>query len=243
MKLRKLILAAILSAMSIVLNEFVSIRIPPSNTIFTISLGVIPIFFIAYYCGFIYSTISAVIIDVLGWLLGGTSSPFNIGFTLNALLSGLILGLVLHFKNQLSTKKGRIIILVIESLLTIITIPVFIYFFNKFGLESKYDLNNFALIISSLGIAFNLMFIMYSLVLPKNEDVNAVNLGFQIYQIVVSLLLTPLWVHILYGTNYISLWSMRLISVPFLTIVYSMIVLLILKSLTKIYKAGHYDEK
>ena len=243
MKLRKLVLSAILSAMAIVLNEFVSIRIPPSNTLFTFSLGIIPIFFIAYYCGVVYSTISAVIIDILGWVIGGTANPFNIGFTLNALLSGLIIGLALLFKKQLSSKLGKILIAVIESLVTVITIPLFIYFFNKFGLAAKYNLSYASLIISTLAIAFNLLFVIYSIVLPDNEDNNAVNIGFQVYQITVSLFLTPLWVHSLYGTNYISLWSMRLISVPVLTFTYSLIVLLILRSLTKIYKAGHFNEK
>ena len=88
MKLRKLILTSILSALAIVLYEFLDIKIPPTSTVLTISLGIIPIYFIAYYCGPFYSTIAAVIVDLLGFFLFGSSSnPFMIGFTINALLS------------------------------------------------------------------------------------------------------------------------------------------------------------
>ena len=243
MKLKKLVLTAILSSMSIVLNEFVSVRIPPSNTIFTLSLGIIPILFIAYYAGILYSTVAAVIIDVLGWLIGGTSSPFNLGFTFNAFLSGLILGLTIMFKDKLKGKPGRILIIITELIYTLVTIPIFLIFFNKFGLSARYNFNNASIIIVSIAAIANILLVFYSLVMDKNDESNAVTLGFQIYQIIVSLLLTPLWVHILYGSNYIALWAMRLISVPILTIVYALISELILKTLTKIYKAGHFNEK
>ena len=64
MKVKKLVLTAVMTALSVVLNELLVISIPPTaSPLMRLSLGVIPIFVIAYYCGIFYAIVAGTLTD------------------------------------------------------------------------------------------------------------------------------------------------------------------------------------
>lgn len=237
MKLRKLILTSILSALAIVLYEFLDIKIPPTSTVLTISLGIIPIYFIAYYCGPFYSTIAAVIVDLLGFFLFGSSSnPFMIGFTINALLSGLIFGVFLKYKNVFGGKLGKMLIVIFELLVSFIAIPIFIFHMYTNGVPEKYSLESVIYIVSIASIILNASIILYALFVKNDEDSTLIILSYVVYQIICSLILTPLWIYTYYKVDYMVQWITRLVSVPILTLIYAIFTRVILIPLKSRYK-------
>jgi ECF transporter S component (folate family) len=92
-EVKKLVLAGLLLAAIIVLVRFVSIQTP----ILRISLGFIPFILAGWLLGPVWGAVIGVASDLLGMLLFPTSGFFP-GFTLNALLEGLIYGLFLYGK-------------------------------------------------------------------------------------------------------------------------------------------------
>ncbi len=226
-EVKKLVLSAVMVALAFVLYEFVSISIPPTTTPFiSLSLGIIPIIIIAKYAGVIYSTVSATLVDILGYLLVGASKgyAFHPGYTLNAFISGLVFGLVFYFSDKLNSKLGKTLIIIIESLVTVVTIPIYLYFFNYYNLEAGYSFEYVSYIVSILALVMNILYVLYSIILSNKDSQNALNLGIIVYQIVVSLLLTPLWVsEQVQSKVYIYFWTTRLITVPLTGIIYSII--------------------
>lgn len=246
MKVKKIVLTAVLTALSIVLNELLVISIPPTSTpIIQFSLGIIPLLFIAYYCGIFYAASSAVIADILGFFLF-SKYIFNPGFTLNALLAGLILGFLMFKRNSLNSKKGTIIVLVIAALLSLISVSIFLIYFifgssflgDSFTVSGNTFTLSLGLIItvSALNILITVGLILYTVLSAKEKDSNAIVLSFVIYIYIVALVLTPLWVTSYSSIPYFVFWIIRLVIVPFEALVYSIITKLILYPLRKVYK-------
>jgi ECF transporter S component (folate family) len=90
-KAKQLVLAGLLLAAIIVLVRFVSIQTP----ILRISFGFIPFVLAGWLLGPVWGAVIGVASDLLGMLLFPTAGFFP-GFTLNALLEGLVYGLFLY---------------------------------------------------------------------------------------------------------------------------------------------------
>jgi ECF transporter S component (folate family) len=90
LKVKQLVLAGLLLAAIIVLVRFLSIQTP----FVRISLGFIPFALAGWLLGPVWAAVIGVASDLLGMLLFPTSSFFP-GFTLSALLEGLVYGLFL----------------------------------------------------------------------------------------------------------------------------------------------------
>jgi ECF transporter S component (folate family) len=88
---KKIANIALLIAMEIVLTRFVSIQTP----ILRISLGFIPVAVTGMAYGPFYAGIGAAIGDLIGVALF-PAGPFFPGFTLTALLTGVVYGLLLY---------------------------------------------------------------------------------------------------------------------------------------------------
>ena len=101
---KMLVTASILIALNIVLSRFLSINAWNLKIGFTF----VSIFIAGYFYGPVFSTVVAVVADVLGALLF-PSGPFFPGFTVTALLTGLLFGVMLHKKQT----KARIIMTVL----------------------------------------------------------------------------------------------------------------------------------
>lgn len=112
-KNKKIILAALLLALLIILSRFLSIKTP----IVTISFSFVPIMLCAIWLGPKWT----VLISVLGDLIGATLFPFGsffIGYTITAAVSAFIYGWLLYKKEEDTyTEKQFIFRVILASVL------------------------------------------------------------------------------------------------------------------------------
>ena len=128
---KKLITAAVLLALVIIMTRFLSIQTP----FLRIGFGFIPIILSAILLGPAWSTIIAGIADLIGVFLF-PSGAFFIGFTLSAFLTGLIYGLFLYKKDGIFETKALLIHLILSSLIVLILIGGLL---NSYWLSLMYD--------------------------------------------------------------------------------------------------------
>lgn len=107
-KPRTLVLGAMLIALNIVLTRFLAIQ----TQFLRISFGFLPIAIFAMLAGPLPGAIAAAIADIIGALLF-PSGPFYPGFTLSAILYGLIYGIA-FYKKELSLKRIIITVLIVS---------------------------------------------------------------------------------------------------------------------------------
>lgn len=114
-KLKKVILAALLLATTVVLSRFLSIKTP----IIVISFSYLPIMLSAILLGPFYSTLIAALSDLIGALLFPFGAYF-FGYTLSSAFTGLIYGLLLYKGKKEFSNKNFIIRLIVSTLLVIV---------------------------------------------------------------------------------------------------------------------------
>lgn len=121
-KTKKLILSAILLALLVVLNRFISIKTP----LLVISFSFIPVMISAILLGPKYTAMIAGLGDLIGAILF-PFGPYFPGFTVSAAIAGLIYGIFLYKKpgSEVSNKKFMIK-LVISNLLVLGLIEIFL---------------------------------------------------------------------------------------------------------------------
>ncbi len=115
---KKIILAAILLAMLIILSRFLSIKTP----ILKISFAFIPTLLCAIWLGPKWS----VLLNVLGDIIGATlfpTGPYFVGYTISTALAGLIYGLLLY-KKEADTYTDKQFILRVILAVCIVAILV-----------------------------------------------------------------------------------------------------------------------
>lgn len=113
---KKMILAAVLLALLIVLSRFLSVKTP----IMKISFGFVPVMLCATWLGWRWSLLINVLGDVIGALLF-PSGPFFIGYTISAAVAGLIYGICLYnAKGWESSGKYAVRVLLAVALVTVI---------------------------------------------------------------------------------------------------------------------------
>lgn len=120
-KIKKNILAAMLLAMLIILNRFVSIK----TEVLVISFTFLPMMLSAIWLGPKYSTIIALLGDFIGAILF-PFGPYFPGFTISSALSGLIYGLFLYNKGNEMSNKKLLISLIISSVIQLILVNIFV---------------------------------------------------------------------------------------------------------------------
>ena len=101
--LRNIIFAGLLVAIGIVLTSVLSISYPPNSTIIRFGIGYLPLIIISIVLGPKMGLYSALINDVVGylvyfWIHGYTSGPFYLGFTINSILYGVLPGIIYSLK-------------------------------------------------------------------------------------------------------------------------------------------------
>ena len=130
-KTKKLILSAMLLALTIVLSRFLSIN----TELLAIGFSFVPMMLTAIWLGPKYSTIVCGLADLIGALLFPFGT-FFIGFTISAMLKGLIYGVILYKKNKEFTDKELLIRLIISSLIVIVFVNILL---NAVWLNIMYD--------------------------------------------------------------------------------------------------------
>lgn len=111
--LKKVIIAALMLAATIVLSRFLSVKTP----IIVISFSYIPIMLCAILLGPWWTMLVAGLADLIGALLFPFGAYF-VGYTISATLSGFIYGIFLRYKKDMSYKKF-LLMLSISTLLVI----------------------------------------------------------------------------------------------------------------------------
>ncbi|MDR1909005.1 MAG: folate family ECF transporter S component [Spirochaetaceae bacterium] len=115
-KVKKLVLASLLLAMLIVVERLISIQTP----ILRVSFAYVPIMLSGMLLGPAWSTLVAVLGDLLGMLLF-PKAAFFIGYTLSAALTGLVYGLFLY---NAGTRKQFLLRLIISNLAVLVFISL-----------------------------------------------------------------------------------------------------------------------
>lgn len=121
-KTKKMILAALLLALDIVLSRFLGVRVV--NIAF--SFGFVPLILSAIWLGPKYSILVGGLTDLIGALLFPAGTYF-VGYTISALIDGAIYGFFLYKKpGQEWSKKEFIIRLVISTLIVSVACNLFL---------------------------------------------------------------------------------------------------------------------
>ncbi len=118
-KTKKIILSALLLAMTIVLARFLSIN----TQLLVIGFSFVPMALSAIWLGPKYSAIICGLADLIGALLFPFGTYF-VGFTISAICKGLIYGLVLYKRGEELTGKELIIRLIIACVLVILFVNI-----------------------------------------------------------------------------------------------------------------------
>lgn len=118
LKTKKIVLSALLLALTIVLSRFLSIN----TTLLVIGFSFVPVALAGFLLGPKYTAIISGLADLIGALLFPFGTYF-VGFTISAICKGLIYGFVLH-KNKRMGNKELIIRLIVASFSTILIVDV-----------------------------------------------------------------------------------------------------------------------
>lgn len=117
MKIKKIIISALLLSAAIVINRFLSIN----TSILSIGFTFVPLMLAGVILGWKYSLVIATLADLIGALLFPFGA-FFIGYTISALLTGLVYGLLLYRKDVFKVDKKFLIRLIIAILIVCIFI-------------------------------------------------------------------------------------------------------------------------
>ena len=210
---RKIALAAMMASIAVVLTRFVSIIIPlggyPS---LSIDLGSVPIMLAGIILGPLYGGIVGLVSDLTGFIINNRGGAFHFGFTLNAILTGVIPGALFNFlknKNIKSTIYALILIMLGLSLW------YFLAFRNSDPLIAK-----IAATIMVGAISLGLLVLIRRIKNPLLANVVFITL---IVELFVYVALTPIWIYQLYALPiFISIISRvfrALILVPIKTLI------------------------
>lgn len=120
-KIKKIVLAAMLLALSIILNRFISIK----TEVLVISFTFVSTMMSGIWLGPKYSTIIALLADLMGALLF-PFGPYFPGFTVSSAISGFIYGIFLYNKGNEMSNKKLLIMLAISSVLQLVLVNIFI---------------------------------------------------------------------------------------------------------------------
>lgn len=143
-KMKKLILSALLLTLSIVLSRFLSIKTP----LLAISFNFVPIMLAGIWLGPKYTMIISGLSDLIGAILF-PFGEFFIGFTVSAVLMGMIYGVVLYKRNgEEISNKSFILRLIISSVAVSVIVNLLL---NTLWLMIMYD-KAFFVIVGSRAI-------------------------------------------------------------------------------------------
>ena len=141
-KIKKIIMSGMLLALLIILSRFASIK----TQFLVISFSFIPIIMSALWLGPKYSTLIAMLGDLIGALLFPFGTYF-IGYTLSQALIGLIYGIFLYKKGTELSTKQLVIRLIISSLIVLGLINIFL---TSFWLHIQYGKAYLAIVLGRI---------------------------------------------------------------------------------------------
>lgn len=208
-----IVFTGLMVALGIVLSQIVSIALPnASSPIIKFGIGYLPIIIISVLYGPVYGILAAISQDLIGFFIIGAANGqiFHLGFTLNALLYGLIPGL--FFRRHEPSKNKRFQYLNF-GLIALFILLITLYLFNpdlvissSLDTIEKYILMSVSLFAALILIVFNLWVVKI-----KKTDFSPFKILFIILLLymIVSLVLTPIWLYML--INHMSFFEINLV--------------------------------
>ncbi|MDD2434564.1 MAG: folate family ECF transporter S component [Bacilli bacterium] len=220
-------ISAFLSALSVVLTRFCSILVPVGGVpSLSLELGGVPIVMGGIILGPIWGGIIGFVADVVGFLINPRGGAYFFGFTLNSILTGVIPGLIfILFKKQIIkdnwfpklTYISLAFITIASALITLLVLNSETY-------------NNIIATIIVIGV--NIVIFIVLLVLWKKQKERGVLyqqilISVAAVELLVYVLLSPLWLAMLYGLPYALSMATRVfrmaISIPVKTLIISVL--------------------
>jgi len=245
-QVQKMVFTGLMVAIGILLNQFIVITLPtPSDPIIKFGVGYLPIMLVSILFGPVYGLMAGISQDLLGFFLigSGLGQTFHLGFTLNAMLYGLIPGLIFHkaFRKDQWVYFGLNLGLSVALLF-----GSFWYFFHldQFAAETLTQTEKTILAGVGIGGAVALLLANLLVMFSKKYGPSGTKLLFSVASlyILVSLILTPIWVTQM--NPGIPFWvriPLRIVKMPIETTVYVVLLALLLKLFTEIIRKK--DEK
>ncbi len=242
-RLRSIIFAGILVSIGIVLTNVLSITYPPNSAVIRFGIGYLPLIIISIMLGPKIGAYSAVAQDVLGyfvyWLIYGyPSGPFFPGFTLNAVVYGVVPGLIYNLKLN---KDNIFMIINIVFMVILIGIGIWSlvdidYIRSIFDAAAeRYD-DSYSMVfvygmivVGILGALSILAFIFFKR--KESDEVHRIIFIVILLQIIVSIILTPLWVSYLYKIAILPQEPIRIFKAPAEVFLYSVLLIQLIRIL------------
>lgn len=250
--IKEMTIITLLCVLTAILSKTLSIKFPPGQPIFIISFASA----IAITIGLLFSPrlalIAGLIIDVIGILLapasGDNSMPF-LGFTLTAMLSCYIPAVLVKVTKKRSPKFMNSLVLLI-LVLSVIGASVYLFSVDSLSIDKNAtDLTNpvrYALVGSFCVIAVAIYFINRFLITKISSDnkiflsTSHLTLIVLVEQIVCSIILTTLWINIMYEIPVIVASTSRIIKMLLQLPLNVTIIYLVLRYIPNSYKKNLY---
>lgn len=200
---RKITMAALFAALSIVLTRYFSILIPLQGVpSLSLELGGVPVMISGILLGPVTGGVVGLASDLLGFLINSRGGPYHPGFTLNAILTGMLPGILFWWYRRNNPKRalllpltlGMLGVLGAVSLLYLLVAP----------LEFQEPWIQWVLIGAVVAIEAIGIFVLLRVVNKENSR-QAQELPLRLLLVVMSveilvyISLTPLWIYGLYG--------------------------------------------
>jgi ECF transporter S component (folate family) len=238
--LRKIIFAGLMVATGIVLSNILSISYPPNSTIIRFGIGFLPLVIVSIVLGPKIGLYSAIVQDILGyfvyiWVFGVPSGPFFPGFTLNSILYGVVPGVVYNLR--VSNKRffgyvnyALLFFLLISGIWSIIRVEEVIALIENRLSEGMSFEPWVVYLMIGLGM-LGVVSILFYLYTKRNEAEEEQRIIFSVIflQLLVALILTPVWVSVLYKIPYLPQLPLRIIKTPVEIFFYSALLTRLIK--------------
>lgn len=236
-QIQKIIFTGLLVSIGVILAQFLSVAIPPSQTLFKIGIGYLPLILISILFGPFYGLIAGVTQDLVGFVLWASSQGvFYPGFTLNAMLVGVIPWLIFKYK-IFKPKTYKHFNLMIVSIILVVSIAL-LFDIQLVTTRIPNATDTFSYILVGSSIFATLLvggFIIYTKPINHNHEFIFIVI---VTLMITSLILTPIWVLHLYSVSFWVQLPPRIIKFPFEIILYSILLIRlydILKNLSNRY--------
>lgn len=227
---QKLIFTGLLITIGIILSQFVSLPIPPSQAIIKIGIGDLPLMLISLLFGPLIGLFSGFIQNNLGYFIwGAQTGPYHFGFVLNSMLFGALPSLIFGMK-LIKDKVYKYINIGIAAVFLILSITLI---FNiQFITENTYITSRFENLTPGLiylliatSIFSSLSMLIFFILRKQQDHHHKIIFIVTILLIITSIILTPLWVMQLYSIPYVLQLPLRIIKLPLEVIIYSVLLI------------------
>lgn len=235
-ELRTMIIVSLLSLLSMVLAAYLSVVVPlfgfPS---LKFGFSQLPIMMAGAMFGPWWGMVAGVLEDLLELASGTISSPF-IGFTLNKALIGIIPGLVFLYAQKRSVRpilNVTIGILYSWAFLFILTTPSVTVSQTTYVLDPLTKAILIGLVILTQVLAW-LMIRALKQKTQKQKTFETWLLAVLLIEVIVNVLLTPLWLQLMYGIPFMIQVMIRSIKASFFVIINTFLAYTIHQSLKRL---------